>query len=62
MDVNDLNKLGRRIRGVLKASKEPMTVEQIASKLGASKYDVYESISISLHGWVLMKDSKFSLL
>lgn len=57
-----MNALGRKIRRVLKSAKDPMSCEEIASKLGASKYDVFESLAVSLHGWVEMKNSKFRLL
>lgn len=62
LDIDSLNALGRRIRRVLKHAKEPMSCEEIAKKLGASKYDVFDALSQSLHGWVEMKDSKFRLL
>lgn len=62
MDVDSLNALGKKIRRVLKSAKQPMSCEEIAKKLGASKYDVFTALSISLHGWVEMKDSKFRLL
>lgn len=61
-DIDDLNKLGRRIRAVLKAATEPMSCEEIAAQLDAPVSDVVEALSISLHGWVDMCDGKFRLL
>jgi len=61
-NTDERNALGRRIKKVLKASKVPLSVEDIAKTLGASKYDVFDALNISLHGWVEMKDSKFRLL
>lgn len=61
-DIDDLNALGRRIRGVLKAATEPMTAEEIAAQLKAPAADVHEALSISLHGWVEMRAGKFRLL
>lgn len=62
MEINYMNALGRHIRNVLEGSKVPLSAEDIARKLGASKYDVLDTISHSLHGWVEMKDNKFRLL
>lgn len=62
LDIDELNVLGRRIRGVLKAAATPMTCEEIAAQLNAPRADVFEALSISLHGWVEMRDGKFRLL
>jgi len=62
MDTDKRNALGRRIRIVLKHAPQPMTVEEIAARLKSARSDVYEALSVSLHGWVSSTDNKFRLL
>lgn len=63
MTVDELNILGRRIRRELHRAKQPLALHEIASRLGASRYDVHDAISISLHGWVeILRDSTYRLL
>jgi DNA-binding transcriptional regulator GbsR (MarR family) len=62
MNSNALNALGRRIRGVLWRAKQPLGLDEIASQLGASRYDVHDTLSIRLHGWIEMRHNKYKLL
>jgi hypothetical protein len=62
MNIDELNTLGRRVRTVLRRAKQPLALDEIASQLGASVYDVHDAISISLHGWIEMRDNKYKLL
>jgi predicted transcriptional regulator len=62
MDVDELNALGRRIRRELKAAQQPLALDEIARRVGASVYDVHEAISISLHGWIEIQHNKYKLL
>lgn len=61
-DINTLNKLGHQIRQALKSAKQPLSLSEIAKKIGASVYDVHDAISISLHGWIEIKNGKYRLL
>lgn len=62
LDSAELNILGRRIRAALRRAKQPLGLDEIASLLGASRYDVHDALSISLHGWIEMRDNKYRLL
>lgn len=62
MDLNALNSLGTRIRGALKKAGRPLTLNEIAERVGASVYDVHDAISISLHGWIEIREGKYQLL
>ena len=61
-DLDELNALGRRIRGLLRREKKPLALDEIAQQLGASPYDVHDAISISLHGWIEIRHNKYKLL
>lgn len=61
-DVDKLNALGRRIRRELRRAKRPLMLDEIARGVGASVYDVHDAISISLHGWIEMRNNTYTLL
>ena len=62
-DTDELNALGRKIRSVLKVAKQPLALDEIARRVGASRYDVHDAISISLHGWIeILPGSRYKLL
>jgi hypothetical protein len=63
MDTDDLNALGRKIRRALKTAGKPLALDEIAGRVGASRYDVHDAISISLHGWIeILPGSRYKLL
>ena len=62
LDIDAMNALGRRIRTVLRRAKRPLALDEIASQLGTSRYNVHDAISISLHGWIEMRNNKYKLL
>jgi hypothetical protein len=61
-NIDELNALGRRIRGVLRRAKAPLMLDEIARRAGASVYDVHDAISISLHGWIEIHNNAYKLL
>jgi hypothetical protein len=62
-DLDELNTLGKHIRRELRRAKAPLTLNEIAKRLGASRYDVHDAISISLHGWIeITRDNTYKLL
>ena len=62
LDVDALNALGRRIRTLLRRAKRPLALDEIARQLGESRYDVHDAISISLSGWIEMRNNTYKLL
>jgi DNA-binding transcriptional regulator GbsR (MarR family) len=61
-DIDALNTLGRRIRAVLRRAKQPLTLDEISKQLGASRHDIHDALSVSLHGWIEMRDGKYRML
>ncbi len=62
LDTDAMHTLGRRIRAALRRAKQPLTLTEITSQVGASCYDVHDALSISLHGWIELRNNKYSLL
>ena len=62
MDEADRNRLSRGIRVVLRRARQPLSLEEIAHVVKAPTADVYEAISIDLHGFYEMKGAKFRWL
>lgn len=61
-NADELNALGRRVRGVLRRAKVPLMLDEIARRTGASVYEVHDAISISLHGWIEIRNNAYKLL
>jgi chromosome segregation and condensation protein ScpB len=63
LDTDELHTLGRRVRTALRRATQPLTLNEIAKLLGASRYDVHDALSHSLHGWIeITRDNKYRLL